>query len=417
MADEDIFACIDRVVSRGPTADELRAATESAVRADETESAPRDARAATGFAPICAPRAHPRIADPSVESFLSDDEIARYERDISEIAPSAAAGSLPFENIVPTTFGLSGALSGVMFNESTIMPAIARAMRFPCIRAVCNYGDHASDDFARLVREGRIDLAPVEKAARARAKKAARACARPRKIQGNGTCFNSSVLFWIYSEAHRSVYKIRLFRTGKFGLPGTKPEMIRDILRLCRDSFIPMLRDILSPSAGPAIALTSISSIMKNYKWRRIMPEGAVLNLSAISERIRADSRARFASAGPSPASASVAANAAASAPVITRALPYAVSYVQYGICDAKLSVKFNTPAQARTDKTIKVNVFPSGKINILGAHDSSITKNICDYLVAVITDDMIVAREGGASGDEMEESDPECEYSDGDAQ
>jgi hypothetical protein len=29
----------------------------------------------------------------------------------------------------------------------------------------------------------------------------------------------------------------------------------------------------------------------------------------------------------------------------------------------------------------------------------------------------MIVAREGGASGDEMEESDPECEYSDGDAQ
>jgi len=371
----DIFADINNILARGPSADDMQQVA-SLHQPEEPQMRVADVAAP---API---DAHDSI------SFASDQEMSQYESDIGVNAAN-------FARIIPTTFGLSGVLSNVSFSESALIPFIAQHLHYPCVRATCNYGDVTNEHFERLVADGSIDLTSTKKSARARAKKQKRTCAKPRKIQGNGTCFNSSVLFWIYSEAHRTVYKIRLFRTGQFGLPGTRPEMIRDILHICRDVFIPTLFAILRARDAAQsiahvtepIALVSLISIMKNYKWYRTIPKGTILDLAVIAERIRADSR-------------------------VAGKLPYAISYVQYGICDTKLSIKFKTPSTTCAGKTVRVNVFLSGKINILGAHDSATSKNICDYLVAILTDDIVVTLEDGDEN-ETDESDSDMVYSD----
>lgn len=398
MAD-DIFSQIGRIVGRGPTDDEVHRAI-IAVTAPSIPLQHDDAASSSGEAASIASHGDngsiathgDNISTPShggagaqpPQSFLSDVEMGHYEGDINEINVVSPL----FQTIMPTTFGLSGTLSGVAFQENTLIQYIPGKLKFPCIRAVCNFGDIRIPEFEQLVSDGRIDMASTEKSARARSKKQKRAGSKPRKIQGNGTCFNSSILFWIYSELHSSVYKIRLFRTGQFGLPGTKPEMIRDIINVCRNTLIPTLRDILharnigSQSTAtapgqlqnpPDITLQSLTSIMKNYKWRRIVEDGCILDLQAISTQIEADMK-------------------------VTGRIPFPISYVNYGYSDAKLSIKFKTPSPSRADKTIRVNIFLSGKINILGAHDSATTKNICKYLISILSEPRVVIRTAAAA-------------------
>lgn len=382
---EDIFACLDRILVQGPSADELRPI-------HEDSEAP--GVAANDDQPLCADpplhnderRAAPDARAQRAASFLADDKMDHYEQDVDKIGVIAPG----FSPIVPTTFGLSGALSKIAFNESTLMPRIGAHLRYPCIRAVSNFGDVMVDNFQELVSTKKIDMSTTIKSARVRAKKHARMCAKPRKVQGNGTCFNSSILFWIFSDTYNTVYKIRLFRTGQFGLPGTKPMMIRDILHLVRNAFIPMLSAILSVAD---IELLSLFPIMKNYKWQRIIAENQILNLPFIAERIQSDTHH-----------------------------PFPISYVKCDLCSPKLSIKFNTPASGSADasasssasKMVRINIFLSGKINILGAHEVDVTRELCRYIIGILTDDVLIVRDvTGADDDVMEDSDPGAQYSD----
>lgn len=389
---DDIFSQIDRIVEHGPTDDEVHRAIIAVAATPSQHDSASSGEAAASIAshgdaensniPISSECLNARSVyqeSASPQSFLSDVEMDHYEGDINEINVVSPL----FQPIMPTTFGLSGTLSGVAFQENTLIQYIPGKLKFPCIRAVCNFGDIRTPEFEQLVSDGRIDMASTEKSARARSKKQKRAGSKPRKIQGNGTCFNSSILFWIYSELHRSVYKIRLFRTGQFGLPGTKPEMIRDIINVCHNTLIPTLRDIIHArnigdqseatvsgqlQSPPDITLQSLTSIMKNYKWRRIVEDGCILDLQTISTQIEDDMK-------------------------VMGRIPFLIGYVHYGYSDSKLSIKFKTPSLSRADKTIRVNIFLSGKINILGAHDSATTKNICQYLISILSEPRVVIR------------------------
>lgn len=371
MASDDIFAQVSQITACGPSPDDVQHVTEIARENQQVANIATSSNGGAAAASANGAQFAVGATVPTDTSFLNDAEIEKYEHDINEITVRSPL----FSTMVPTTFGLNGVLTGVSFNECNIIPFIIPHLRFPCIRAVCNFGDVKTPDFDRLVSEGRIDLSATVKAARARAKKSQRTGVTPRKTQGNGTCFNSSVLFWIYSESHKTVYKIRLFRTGGLGFPGTKPEMIRDMLRIIRDIFIPMLRDILidqnratstaqSPPEQPPLTITlqSLVSIMKNYKWIRLLEPGCMLDLHAIRNRIQSDARE-------------------------VDKIPYALGYAYYGYSDSKLSAKFRTPTEKRPDKMVRINIFLSGKINILGAHNSTVTKNICQYLVTLLSD------------------------------
>lgn len=314
------------------------------------------------------------------ESFLSEEKLSEYEKDISlaSIVGSDSDAGSNFADIKATTFGLSGAFSNILFDESNLIKYVQARLRYPCILANCNFGEASTAEFKSMVASGQISTVSMEKSARARAKKRARACrvgGKPRKVQGNGTCFNSSILFWIYSEKYGVVYKIRLFRTGQFGLPGTKPHMTRDIYELCTKSFAPMIRDILQAAADagsgatsaaqlPMPELISLSSIMKNYKWCRYIDDGEMIDLRALYARMIADN--------------------------VAQKTPYHVHYITHANGDAKLSVKFVTP-MGDDQKHVRVNIFLSGKINILGAYESETTKKICQYIVGLLESEQYI--------------------------
>lgn len=375
--EEDIFEMMSRIVSQGSTESELRRATEQKEEAEhEYDLAAASAAAAAADAAAASSSSSTTTTDSTLArrgkiakhmehvSFHEESAIEQYESDASIVCASDK-----FAAIYPTTFGLSGEFSNVSLNESTIMPQIEGKLSFPCLCVIGNYGIVKIPNFDEVIAEYGISMASSEKSARARAKKKERAGSHARKVQGNGTCFCSSVLFWVYSEKHRVVYKFLLFRTGKFNLPGTKPEMLRDILDICNQHLIPTLKNILTvrDQPPPDIALVMLASVMKNYKWRRFILPNMILDLHAISERMQAD-----------PATSGLA-------------RPYEIKYVHFGICDSKLPIKFITPLPERAGKTVRVNIFLSGKINILGAHSTEVTKKICDYLSAVLTDDMVL--------------------------
>jgi hypothetical protein len=67
---------------------------------------------------------------------------------------------------------------------------------------------------------------------------------------------------------------------------------------------------------------------------------------------------------------------------------------VKYTREDTKLSIRFSTPIFKKPKKKTRVNIFMRGKINILGAFDADITRQICDYLRWIFVsniDDIIV--------------------------
>lgn len=309
------------------------------------------------------------------------DDMSSHEHDINEFISSK---SHHFDKLIPTTFGLNGNLIGVAFEESILIRHVGQFLVYPCIRAVCNDGTVSTADFDERVKSGQIDMTSVEKSERQHIKKKARARHKARKIHGDGKSFNSSILFWIHSTRFNVVYKIRLFRNGRFGLPGTRPDMVGDIINLRDKVFIPILAQALRAAYNmptlPQITANELVPIMKNYKWRRILPENTILNLQQIVTRVNGRSQEYPTS-------------------------PFTISYVQYGIDDTKLSIRLITPTPDKPKKSIRIKIFPSGKLNILGAHCSDTTKKICEYIMAILDDTIVVKNIGDDDTSSIEES------------
>lgn len=372
---------LERLISDGPSeADlsEMRAAIaedEAAHAANIAQSAAQSSAAAP--APVRRTKYTPRAAQGTrkvkvtLASILDEESIRVHEFEQFGASPP---------NISPmmsTTIGLSGFFNlAVPFNEAELIKFAQATIRYPCIRAVCNYGDVRTPDFDRLLSQGNISTSSEARAQRARKRKQDMRVTRgikPRKMQGNGTCFNSSVLFWIYSERHRVVYKVRMFRTGKFGLPGTKPNMIRDIIDMLRGVVAPMMRDMLEAMcAASAIAtlqtpeLVSLTSIMKNYKFQRKLPPGRIIDLRALRDRVNSDGAAQK------------------------------IMSASFSGEEAKLALRFAVlvPCANATQvaRVVRADVFLSGKVGILGTYDIASTESIRAYIMRLLADDTYVA-------------------------
>jgi len=288
----------------------------------------------------------------------SEASLVEFEEDlhISKQIPPC------FSSILPTTFGMGGAFKNIHFHEAQLINIIVPNDIF--VLAKCNFGEVKLPGFSQP--------APNKaKSTRGRKRKPPVGIPRkPRKIQGTGQCFNSSVLIWTRSATFPHViYKYKVFRTGQFGLPGIKPWMIRDIVSRTRELGDYLARTIASAPAGIGHpdadgAIVALSPIMKNYKWARILTRAESLDLRAVAERIYSDETA-----------------------------PFAIDYIRYGCEDVKLAVKFFTPIPGNDQKTLRVNVFPRGKINILGAFDTAATRKICLYLSLLLASEEYVVR------------------------
>lgn len=292
------------------------------------------------------------------------ETITRYHSDASIINTSAHT-DIGFDEIVPTTFGLNGFITGISFMESSLIKVVTSEMlQYPCIRAECNYGLVNSREFDGLVQAGEVSMRSYEKNERMRAKKKTQPGAKPRKVQGNGTCFNSSIMIWIHAREYGCVYKIRVFRTGRIGLPGTKPDMIYDVIDKIEKVLIPTIHKMICAESGASqcaredMMLVSLEPIMKDYKWLYILRNRQILDLHTLDEIF--GQYAREGSQNPR------------------------VCFHQHRDSTPKLALRV---ASAVSGETMRVSIFRSGKINILGAKcDMDFTKKVCDFIANIIS-------------------------------
>ena len=270
---------------------------------------------------------------------------------------------------VLTTGTMEGYIKNVSFHEEKLIQIVRPDENVVMYR--CNYG--------KVIYHGYSEPVPVKKTNRGRKKKIK--VKKNRKKQGAGTDFNSQITFVVPTQLrpvspvvdpHTRVYKFKVFRTGKIQMPGARSVTIDDVVDCC-EVVVDTLNAYLHYDSPPEeqAKLERLQLVMKNYKFIVRLDEHYIIDLTLLYEIL---SRARDAG---SPA-------ARIFNVVYTRQL-------------SKLSVRFLTPLKHAPHKCTLVNIFMSGKINILGAFSAADSYRICDYLYNVFAENRaaLIVREG----------------------
>jgi hypothetical protein len=180
-----------------------------------------------------------------------------------------------FSEISNSTSSVEGKLSGVEFNESELIKFLECDEKIVAID--CNFGHEKYKNY----KEPEVP----KKSNRGRKKKAK--VPKNRKYQGDGSSFNSQINFTvlgknirkkpekpdIYSAKARKIndtteeiikeYKIKIFRNGKFTVPGVLNEDLSDLLESLR-----YLCDYLEIVLWTKISILEIGTTMRNYKFK-----------------------------------------------------------------------------------------------------------------------------------------------------
>ena len=286
------------------------------------------------------------IEPPQPAPFISDEcdiltptgrAMLEYERIYEETAF--------FTKPIPTTITMDGHIANVQMMEEELTPKLSATDRIVVITS--NYGRHVLPGFSIPAK--------VRKSNRGRKKKAKPV--KPRKKQGSGEEFNSQISFWVRRQAGSpDVYKSKVFRTGRLQLPGVMQMKLLEVIE-CAQEVTRLLDTHLQTGAR----LERIIPVMKNYKFSIKMPPHYILDLEAFKSNVELY--------------------------INTVDMPvhpplFMIDYVRRA---AKLSMKFSTPRPTKAAKTTRVEIFMSGKVNILGACDCMKTHQICDYLHGVL--------------------------------
>jgi len=193
---------------------------------------------------------------------------------------------------------------------------------------------------------------------------------RPRKVQGDGTCFNSAVepVVGITHPGIKNgkVYKIKCFpSTGETQVPGVVCPDLSDGGAVLR-AFVGYLNELgVGDRAGPELPPTPIGIVhegpnMLNYKWRLVRNSPRILiDTCALADYFTLLEMGRLV-AGMVPTSAHLARFAEWPAVLLP---PYPIRETKPPTDDVKVSFRFKTGSRSP-----RVNVFQEGKMNVLGA-------------------------------------------------
>lgn len=194
--------------------------------------------------------------------------------------------ALLFSPIENSTCTVEGLLSNVNHNESVLTDLL------DCEENIVKI----DSNFGHLKLESYNNAPKERKSSRGRKKKPKPV--KPRKVQGDGTGFNSQISFTVLGDVLRlkpltadkhsekaeivtfadtpgiyekfiKEYKIKIFRNGKFTIPGVLTEDLSDVksplLKLC-DYFERMFLD--------KVEIINLFSVMRNYKFH--LAEGKI---------------------------------------------------------------------------------------------------------------------------------------------
>ena len=162
---------------------------------------------------------------------------------------------LLFGDILNSTCSADGSFTNVIFDESDFTEWLEPSLPIPIIES--NWG--------RKVLDGFID--PTIKVKSNRGRKPKIKVKKTRKIQGDGSVMNSCIQFIVMGTNPTTggvkKYKIKVFRNGKFQIPGVLTEDMSDVTEP-----LEVLRQNLKFYFLDPVELVSIYSNMRNYKFR-----------------------------------------------------------------------------------------------------------------------------------------------------
>lgn len=161
-----------------------------------------------------------------------------------------------FTSLEPSTFTVNGNFDNIVFNESEIIDFLSITPGSPVLKIGCNFGEvYNTAPPPKSIREKK------EKSNRGRKP---RMKVSTRKKQGTGKYFSSQITFEIYNEKCNKIYKIKLFRNGRFQIPGVSRLDMEDII-----DPVYALRECLVENFGDRlIRPTHLISVMRNYKCK-----------------------------------------------------------------------------------------------------------------------------------------------------
>lgn len=121
-------------------------------------------------------------------------------------------------------------------------------------------------NFGKIMNPDYVPPVPQQKSTRGRKPKKKKESKR--RKHGLGNEFQTQITFEIKNVAINRQYKIKLFRNGRFQIPGGQNPTLED--------FIPPLlelRDFLRPTFGNNLELEHIAAVMRNYKCKLLDPK------------------------------------------------------------------------------------------------------------------------------------------------
>lgn len=312
-----------------------------------------------------------------------------------------------FTTPINTTNTMEGYLSNVQFHEEKLIQDVVADENVVIYR--CNYG--------KVVYDGYTEPVPKKKTNRGRKKKEKKK--KPRKKQGDGTDFNSQITLVVRSSLappeedidgmlivrdSTRVYKFKIFRTGEIQLPGMHQNNTDDVI-VCARLVASVLNGYLHSGEQDITKTTRIinmNPVMKNYKFVIKLENNKIIDLDDLYNTLVREQLSQFrrrigldTDVDPAPAHPPI-------------------FMIKYEPGETKLSIKFSTPIRNKPDKCTRINIFMRGKVNILGAFDVAVTRQICDYIHWIFTAFPRLMVEEGCGGLRQRELLPaniSCEY------
>ena len=172
----------------------------------------------------------------------------------------------------PSTLTAKGMLSNISFNEEDIIGMLSEPSDGNILKIGCNFGEiiNNSSNYTKTLPKMRISNRGRKPKVKPKSK---------RKLQGSGKYFSSQITFEIFNPANNKIYKIKLFRNGKFQVPGVIKPDISDIIYPVKT----LQEYIKNEFMHENIKIKFLASVMRNYT-SRIIDDNLLVHLNKLEE-------------------------------------------------------------------------------------------------------------------------------------
>jgi len=180
--------------------------------------------------------------------------IKKLKNNINHYSSRTKPDDKIFTEMIPSTLTAKGKFTNVCFNEEDIIDMLTVPNGGYILKICCNYGilENANPDYTKPAPRTRVSNRGRKPKTKPKSK---------RKLQGTGKFFSSQITFEIYNQETDKIYKIKLFRNGRFQVPGVNKPDMSDLV-----TPIKILRDYLREEfLDTNIEVSYFISVMRNY--------------------------------------------------------------------------------------------------------------------------------------------------------